>query len=197
MPVMPAPTCWSRPIRPPFIDLAAKGIFVPFQPDGVDKVPEPFRDPAGHYVAQRVSLISIYGRTDLIPAADMPKTWDDLLNPKYKGKLVMTNPSFTSLQLGVVAMMSKMRGWDYFERLNKNDVAGRSGQRAGAQSGEDRRAANRSWRRQPICQRSAHRWPQDPEFLPGRGHICHSGDDVGGQRQQESERRQAARRIYC
>lgn len=104
------------------IDLAAKGIFVPFQPDGVDKVPEPFRDPAGHYVAQRVSLIAIYGRTDLIPAADMPKTWDDLLNPKYKGKLVMTNPSFTSLQLGVVAMMSKTRGWEYFERLNKNDV---------------------------------------------------------------------------
>jgi iron(III) transport system substrate-binding protein len=104
------------------IDLAAKGMFVPFQPDGIDKVPEPFRDPAGNYVAQRVSLIAIYGRTDLIPVADMPKTWDDLLNPKYKGKLVMTNPSFTSLQLGVVAMMSKMRGWDYFERLNKNDV---------------------------------------------------------------------------
>src|SRR5206468_5509697 len=52
----------------------------------------------------------------------MPKTWDDLLNPKFKGKLVMTNPPFTSLQLGVVAMMSKTRGWDYFERLNKNDV---------------------------------------------------------------------------
>jgi iron(III) transport system substrate-binding protein len=104
------------------LDLMAKGMFVPFQPDGFDKVPEPFRDPAGNYVAQRVSLIAIYGRTDLIPVADMPKTWDDLLNPKYKGKLVMTNPSFTSLQLGVVAMMSKMRGWDYFERLNKNDV---------------------------------------------------------------------------
>jgi iron(III) transport system substrate-binding protein len=104
------------------IDLAAKGIFVPFRPDGIEKVPEPFRDPAGNYVAQRVSLIAIYGRTDLVPAANMPKTWDDLLNPKYKGKLVMTNPSFTSLQLGVVAMMSKMRGWDYFEQLNRNDV---------------------------------------------------------------------------
>ena len=52
----------------------------------------------------------------------MPKTWDDLLNQRFKGKMVMTNPSFTSLQLGVVAMMSKMRGWSYFERLNANDV---------------------------------------------------------------------------
>jgi iron(III) transport system substrate-binding protein len=104
------------------LDLTGKGLFVPFKPDGFEKVPEPFRDPACNYIAQRVSLIAIYGRTDVIPPSEMPKSWDDLLNPKYKGKLVMTNPSFTSLQLGVVAMMSKMRGWDYFERLNKNDV---------------------------------------------------------------------------
>jgi iron(III) transport system substrate-binding protein len=61
-------------------------------------------------------------RTDLIAPADMPKTWDDLVLPKYKGKLVMTDPSFTSLQVGVVAMMSKLRGWDYYEALNRNDV---------------------------------------------------------------------------
>src|SRR3954471_20177877 len=49
------------------LDLAARGMFVPFQPDGFDTVPEPFRDPTGNYVAQRISVISIYGRTDLIP----------------------------------------------------------------------------------------------------------------------------------
>jgi len=69
-----------------------------------------------------VSLISIYGRTDLFPLSDMPKTWDDLLSPRFKGKMVMTNPSFTSLQLGVVAMMAKLRGWQYYEKLNNNDV---------------------------------------------------------------------------
>ena len=104
------------------IDLAAKDMFVPFRPADFDKVPAAFNDPAGLYVAQRVSLIAIYGRTDLFAPSEMPKTWDDLLNPKYKGKLVITNPSFTSLQLGVVAMLSKLRGWDYYEKLNKNEV---------------------------------------------------------------------------
>ena len=104
------------------LDMTAKGMFLPFKPAGFDKVPEAFRDQNGAYVAQRVSAISIYGRTDLVPPQDMPKTWDDLLNPRFKGKLVMTNPSFTSLQLGVVAMMSKQRGWDYYEKLNRNDV---------------------------------------------------------------------------
>lgn len=104
------------------IDLAAKGLFLPFRPDGFEQVPDAFRDPAGLYAPQRISLISFYARTDLVAAADMPKTWNDLLHPKWKGKLVMTNPSFTSLQLGVIAMMSKERGWDLYERLNKNDV---------------------------------------------------------------------------
>jgi iron(III) transport system substrate-binding protein len=104
------------------IDLAGKGAFVPFKPAGFDKVPAAFNDPDGKYVAQRVSLIAIYGRTDLIPAAEMPKTWDDLLDPKFKGKLVTTNPSFTSLQLGVVATLSKLRGWDYYEKLNRNGI---------------------------------------------------------------------------
>jgi len=104
------------------IDLAAKGLFVPFKPAGIEQVPAALNDPDGNYVAQRVSLIAIYVRTDLIAAADVPKTWDDLTHPKYKGKLVMTDPSFTSLQVGVVAMMSKLRGWDYYEALNRNDV---------------------------------------------------------------------------
>ena len=41
--------------------------------------------PDGNYVAQRVP-IAIYVRTDLIAPADMLKTWDDLVHPKYKGK---------------------------------------------------------------------------------------------------------------
>jgi iron(III) transport system substrate-binding protein len=104
------------------LDLAAKGLFVPFKPAGFDKVPAGLNDPDGRFVAQRVSVISIYGRTDLFPSSDMPKTWDDLLGPRFKGKLVMTNPSFTSLQLGVVAMMAKLRGWEFFEKINRNDI---------------------------------------------------------------------------
>ena len=84
--------------------------------------PESFREADGSYVPQRVSIISTYGRTDLVPAADMPKTWDNLLDPRYKGKLVMTNPNFSSLQVAVVATLTRTRGWQFFEKLYKNDI---------------------------------------------------------------------------
>ena len=63
-----------------------------------------------------------YLRSDKVPAADEPKTWDDLTNPKYKGKLVIGDPSFTSLLVSVVGMMSKERGWGFYEKLRANDT---------------------------------------------------------------------------
>ena len=104
------------------LDLKAKGSFVPFRPAGLDQVPQALRDPDAHFVPQRVSIISIFGRTDMIPPADMPKTWDALLEAQFKGKLVMTNPNFTSLQLAVVATIARDRGWEFYEKLNRNDV---------------------------------------------------------------------------
>ena len=97
-------------------------MFVAFKPKNFDKVPDAAKDPNGLFVAQRLNLMTHYLRTDKVPAADEPKTWDDLTDPKYKGKLVMADPSFTSLQVSVVGTMSKARGWGFYEKLRANDV---------------------------------------------------------------------------
>jgi iron(III) transport system substrate-binding protein len=92
--------------------LARKGIFVAFKPDNFDKIVAEGRDKDGYYVAQRLNLMTIYARSDKVADADLPKTWADLTHPRYKGMLVMTDPSFTALQLTVVGMISKNMGWD-------------------------------------------------------------------------------------
>jgi len=102
--------------------LARKGTFVAFKPKNFDKIVEEGRDKEGHYVAQRLNLMTIYARSDKLAAADQPKTWTDLVDAKYKGKLIMTDPSFTALQLMVVGTMAKNVGWDYYEKLRKNDI---------------------------------------------------------------------------
>jgi iron(III) transport system substrate-binding protein len=102
--------------------LARKGAFVPFKPKNFDKIPDAAKDPNGQYVAQRLNMMTIYLRTDKVAPADEPKTWADLADPKYKGKMVMTDPSFTALQVSVVGMMSKERGWGFYEKLRANDT---------------------------------------------------------------------------
>src|SRR5215813_9741022 len=102
--------------------LAKKGFFVAFKPKNFDKIPDAAKAADGSFVGQRLNMMTHYYRSDKMPAADEPKTWDDLTNPKYKGKLVMTDPSFTSLQVSVVGTISKERGWGFYEKLRANDV---------------------------------------------------------------------------
>jgi iron(III) transport system substrate-binding protein len=102
--------------------LGKKGLFLAFKPKNFDKVPDAAKDANGLFVGQRLNMMTHYLRSDKIPAAEEPKTWDDLLDARYKGKLVMTDPSFTSLQVSVVGMMAKARGWGFYEKLKANDV---------------------------------------------------------------------------
>jgi iron(III) transport system substrate-binding protein len=102
--------------------LGKKGLFVAFKPKNFDKVPDAAKDPDGLFVAQRLNMMTHYLRSDKIAAADEPKTWDALNDARYKGKLVMTDPSFTSLQVSVVGMIAKTRGWGFYEKLRSNDI---------------------------------------------------------------------------
>jgi iron(III) transport system substrate-binding protein len=102
--------------------LAKRGFFTAFKPKNFDKIPDAAKDAGGQWIGQRLNLMTHYLRTDKIAPADEPKTWDDLLNAKHKGKLVMTDPSFTSLQVSVVGMMAKQRSWDFYRKLRANDV---------------------------------------------------------------------------
>src|SRR5215475_6193469 len=97
--------------------LGKKGFFVAFRPKNFDEIPDAAKDPTGLFIGQRLNMMTHYLRADRVAAADEPKTWNDLLDPKYKGKLVMSDPSFTSLQVSVVGTMAKERGWGFYEKL--------------------------------------------------------------------------------
>jgi iron(III) transport system substrate-binding protein len=102
--------------------LARKGVFVLFKPDGFDKVVDDAKDKNGAWIAQRVHLIGMPVRTDLMAEKDRPKTWSDLKEPRFKGKMVMPDPSFTAIQLTVVGMLSLKLGWDFYKALRVNDT---------------------------------------------------------------------------
>ena len=102
--------------------LARKGTFVEFKPKNFDKVPDAAKDPNGAHIAQRLNMLGIFVRGDKVSEAERPKTWSDLTDPKYKGKLVMPDPSFTALQLVAVATLSQKLGWGFYEKLKANDI---------------------------------------------------------------------------
>jgi iron(III) transport system substrate-binding protein len=102
--------------------LAKQGALVPFKPEGFDKLVEEARDRDGRWIAQRLQMVGMVARSDKVAEADMPKTWSDLMAPKYKGRMVMPDPSFTAIQLIVVSMLSQKLGWDFYKALRVNDT---------------------------------------------------------------------------
>jgi iron(III) transport system substrate-binding protein len=100
--------------------LAKQSLFEPFRPEGFDKVVANARDRDGRWIAQRLSIVGIPIRTDKVK--DVPRTWSDLVHPKYKGLMVMPDPSFTAIQLIVVGMLSHTLGWDFYKALRANEV---------------------------------------------------------------------------
>lgn len=102
--------------------LSEKGVFVAFKPKDFDKITDSAKNKDGYWIAQRLNAIVLYMRGDKVPAQDRPKKWTDLTDKKYDGKLVMTDPSFTSLQLTVVGVLAGKYGWDYYEKLDNGNV---------------------------------------------------------------------------
>jgi iron(III) transport system substrate-binding protein len=56
--------------------------------------------------------------------APMPQTWDDLLDPIYKGEIVFAHPGSSSTAYNVLVTILQLKGeeagWDYLQRLNEN-----------------------------------------------------------------------------
>jgi iron(III) transport system substrate-binding protein len=102
--------------------LAKKEFFVAFRPATFDQIADVARDPAGRFYALRLNMITLFVRTDRIAPPDAPKTWADLADGRYKGKMVIADPSFTAVQVTVIATLARKLGWSYYEALRRNDI---------------------------------------------------------------------------
>jgi iron(III) transport system substrate-binding protein len=70
-----------------------KAHFQPYAAKERDAVPAAYRDPDDLWIGTNLQILTINQNTQSIPAADGPKNWADLLNPKWKGKIAYTNPA--------------------------------------------------------------------------------------------------------
>ena len=70
-----------------------EGIFVPYVPPSSQSFAEQFKEKDALITPWRILPISILYNTELVKAADAPKSLEDLLSSKWKGKISMPDPS--------------------------------------------------------------------------------------------------------
>jgi iron(III) transport system substrate-binding protein len=102
-----------------------KANFAPYTSKENAAIPADFIDPDNLWTGTNVHLLVVTKNTKLLPGDEGPKTWDDLIDPKYKGKIAFTDPAnsgsaFTNATLLIEHWGGGDAGWAKLKSLFAN-----------------------------------------------------------------------------
>ena len=84
--------------------------------------PAPYRDPDATYVTTRIWLSSLGYNTRLVKAEEAPKSFADLLDPRWAGKMVKAHPAYSGTIMTATFQIARDLGWEYLERLTRQRI---------------------------------------------------------------------------
>ena len=103
------------------------GLVLKWQPDSAKRLPPQFVDKNGYWVSNNLYVQNPCFNTSLVPRGTEPKTWADLLDPKWRGRMLISGTSSASAGAGFVGVvlreMGEQKGMDYLRQLAKQNIA--------------------------------------------------------------------------
>jgi len=99
------------------------GWLAPYVPEDVARhYPAEHKDADGTFASFRVFLCPIAYNTNLVKPEEAPKSYADLLDPKWTGKIVKAHPGYSGTILTATHQMARDIGWPYLEKLAQQKV---------------------------------------------------------------------------
>ncbi len=106
-----------------FLVFKRQGWLLPAVPAEVAKHwPKEARDADGQYAAYKAHLSVIGYNTKLVKSEDAPKSHKDLLDPKWRGRIVKAHPAYSGTILTGMDALLPLLGWEFYEALGKQRV---------------------------------------------------------------------------
>jgi iron(III) transport system substrate-binding protein len=85
-------------------------------------------DPDFYWVATNYFVNNVAINTDLVPPAEEPRQWSDLLDPKWRGKMAWGSSQSSSAGPGFIGLMLKdygqEKGMAFIQAMAKQNIAG-------------------------------------------------------------------------
>ena len=106
-----------------YLDWKKNDWLAPYLPDDVAKYfPADQVDPDGMYATSCAWIEAIGYNTDLVKPADAPKSYADLLDAKWQGKIVKAHPGYSGAIMTATFVLARDLGWPYLEKLARQKV---------------------------------------------------------------------------
>lgn len=111
------------------IQAAKSDVLASYKPAGWDSIPADLKDPDGKWIAIHSGTIGFMVNVDALNGLPVPRSWDDLLKPEYKGMVGYLDPAsaFVGYAAAVAVNLAKngslqdfTPGINYFKQLTKN-----------------------------------------------------------------------------
>jgi iron(III) transport system substrate-binding protein len=95
----------------------------PYLPEDVARhFDKAYYDPDALHVTTRILVSPIAYNTNLVKAEEAPRSFADLLDPKWAGKLVKGHPAYSGTVMNATFQIARDLGWDYLEKLARQRV---------------------------------------------------------------------------
>jgi iron(III) transport system substrate-binding protein len=106
-----------------YIDWKSHDWLAPYVPEDVARhYPEEQVDPDGMHATLCAWLEVIGYNTGQVAPGDAPKSYADLLDAKWKGRIVKAHPGYSGAILTATFVLARELGWPYFEKLAQQKV---------------------------------------------------------------------------
>jgi len=98
-----------------------EGLTAEFRPPAAEGFPATYKDAKGMWTAARLGIETIAWNTKLVQAADAPKSFEDLTDPKWKGKILLESSDVeVMLGLAILKFKDDAKARDHFAKLKAN-----------------------------------------------------------------------------
>jgi iron(III) transport system substrate-binding protein len=98
----------------------AKENFQSYRSPEAEALPAGYVEKDARWTASNAHVMIIMVNKTLVKDNEMPKTWQDLFDPKWKGKIVMANPEKSGSAYAQAYGIYKLYGWDGINKLIAN-----------------------------------------------------------------------------
>jgi iron(III) transport system substrate-binding protein len=125
----PQADLWWGAAHTTFQTAADENLLAAYRPTWADKVPASSRDPQDRWYGTYETPEVIVYNSDAVRPEDAPRDWDDVLDPKWRDKILIRNPNPSDSMRAIFGSMiwrfykdtgSPEKGYDWLRRLDAN-----------------------------------------------------------------------------